>query len=1045
MAELPTVGGDEGTWGTILNDFLSVSINPDGTLSEGAVDTALGESGVVPGTYGDSSHVAQVVVNGAGIVTDATPVAITAAATGGLTAANNLSDVADAGTSRVNLSIPALSAVAAMATTNVSLSAPGATLDSYTLLTNDEILLTGQSTGSQNGVWTWNGASAALTRPHEYASGAVIKRGRTVQIANGTVFAGQIWVMAAPAAGLTIDTTTQTWTRGFANYYAPLANPAFTGTPTVNGSPFSSAPVAVIAASGDTTGATDLAAINAALAVARSNGSGTVKGVAGQTYYINGTLIVGSHTTLDMTHCTIVEAGATDFVMCWNYAQTAAATATDAAIVSSQNVVSTSLAASASIGQSVIITGAAASSNSNLVGLVSAVNQAQATLSGSLSTGSPITSIPVTALTYAIGAGNVVLVSGAHTQTFVTTGAAAAATSIPVTSLTPNFAYTAALTTITAPGTNLITFTNLDGSSLTAGTTIASGGTVNLYTRDINPRVVGGYWNKGSNVGGAGVQRHGISIHHADYPYIEPQSVTSTSTDSGHALDGADNRYSTYSCRDLNWQGSGLQVTGPMYGIDVPCLMGNTDDDFIALLGSDWPSAGSECSGNIVGVNIGFVDGTSTIANMFKIIAGAGNLCDGIRVSGSINGSTAGQNVAWVGDDASQATTTGGTYGFIDCGLLNATPAATFSLLALYSPVARHIKATLNYNNSIGGVNGVSVGGASSATIDHLEVAGDMVATSTVSGSATGCVVMANATPTITRLTLDKVRYTASTTLGGAILLFTTAATLTEVNMIACRMNDASQSGASYAIYSAAGAGNSTITRLNFIGGSCSGYSNLLQSHSTSNMLVTFSGGFECTGLGRVAQMYGGTITWVIAGLRLDSITNGAFYTNGATFVFYGDNLTTSGSFTLLTRAASETVSSWGPNLPFDVATLTGANGNAANNTNASSAPVGRVVHNGTNWIPVAPVNSVSTPTFANGTAAQLAQTLVRAMVYLTVGTAGTAMTIAIGPTSTPANTIVSSAVATSGQMYTIELPPGWYLKWSATTATIATQTAITY
>jgi hypothetical protein len=127
------------------------------------------------------------------------------------------------------------------------------------------------------------------------------------------------------------------------------------------------------------------------------------------------------------------------------------------------------------------------------------------------------------------------------------------------------------------------------------------------------------------------------------------------------------------------------------------------------------------------------------------------------------------------------------------------------------------------------------------------------------------------------------------------------------------------------------------------------------------------------------------------------------------------------------------------------VATLTGANGNAANNTNAASAPVGRVVHNGTTWIPIAPVNTVTTPTFANGTAAQLSQTLVRAMVYLTVGTAGTAFTLAIGPTSTPANTIVSSATATSGQMYSVELPPGWWLKWSATTATLATQTAVTF
>lgn len=32
MARLPTVGGDTNTWGTVLNDFLGVAHNADGTL-----------------------------------------------------------------------------------------------------------------------------------------------------------------------------------------------------------------------------------------------------------------------------------------------------------------------------------------------------------------------------------------------------------------------------------------------------------------------------------------------------------------------------------------------------------------------------------------------------------------------------------------------------------------------------------------------------------------------------------------------------------------------------------------------------------------------------------------------------------------------------------------------------------------------------------------------------------------------------------------------------------------------------------------------------
>ena len=83
------------------------------------------------------------------------------------------------------------------------------------------------------------------------------------------------------------------------------------------------------------------------------------------------------------------------------------------------------------------------------------------------------------------------------------------------------------------------------------------------------------------------------------------------------------------------------------------------------------------------------------------------------------------------------------------------------------------------------------------------------------------------------------------------------------------------------------------------------------------------------------------------------------------------------------------------------------------------------------------------TPTFASGTAAQLSDLTKDYLVYLQFGASGTALTVAIGPTSTPANTLISSETATLGQMLTIRLPAGWFLKWSATTATFTQQKAI--
>jgi hypothetical protein len=40
MARLPVVGGDSGNWGTILNDFLEVSLNADGTITPAALTAA---------------------------------------------------------------------------------------------------------------------------------------------------------------------------------------------------------------------------------------------------------------------------------------------------------------------------------------------------------------------------------------------------------------------------------------------------------------------------------------------------------------------------------------------------------------------------------------------------------------------------------------------------------------------------------------------------------------------------------------------------------------------------------------------------------------------------------------------------------------------------------------------------------------------------------------------------------------------------------------------------------------------------------------------
>lgn len=55
-------------------------------------------------------------------------------------------------------------------TTPVDIAAPGATIDGITLDAGDTVLLSGQTTGTENGFWVFHGATSAMTRADNWAS-----------------------------------------------------------------------------------------------------------------------------------------------------------------------------------------------------------------------------------------------------------------------------------------------------------------------------------------------------------------------------------------------------------------------------------------------------------------------------------------------------------------------------------------------------------------------------------------------------------------------------------------------------------------------------------------------------------------------------------------------------------------------------------------------------------------------------------------------------------------------------------------------------------
>jgi hypothetical protein len=181
------------------------------------------------GATGASGATGPIGATGTGTTGATGPVGATGAGTSGaLVASNNLNDVANAGTSRSNLQIPALTAAAAVATANVATLSGLNTYDGYTLVAGDTVLLIAQSTASQNGVWL--AASGSWTRPTEFATGLASK-GRSIAILNGTTYANTQWILDAPTAGITVGTTAQTWSVSTipSGEYVPIAGGTMTG------------------------------------------------------------------------------------------------------------------------------------------------------------------------------------------------------------------------------------------------------------------------------------------------------------------------------------------------------------------------------------------------------------------------------------------------------------------------------------------------------------------------------------------------------------------------------------------------------------------------------------------------------------------------------------------------------------------------------------------------------------------------------------------------------------------------------------------------
>jgi hypothetical protein len=93
---------------------------------------------------------------------------------------------------------------------NITLSGPGATIDGVSMSNGDRFLAAGQTTGTQNGIYVYNGSGSAATRATDADAAGEILDGTLVAVSEGT-YAGSQYIQTATPSGAP-GSWTMTWT-----------------------------------------------------------------------------------------------------------------------------------------------------------------------------------------------------------------------------------------------------------------------------------------------------------------------------------------------------------------------------------------------------------------------------------------------------------------------------------------------------------------------------------------------------------------------------------------------------------------------------------------------------------------------------------------------------------------------------------------------------------------------------------------------------------------------------------------------------------------
>lgn len=85
--------------------------------------------------------------------------------------------------------------VRAASTGNLNLASPGASIDGVSMSSGDRVLVKDQTTGSENGIYIWNGAASAMTRATDADANAEVTAGMAVFVSEGTANGDKAFVL----------------------------------------------------------------------------------------------------------------------------------------------------------------------------------------------------------------------------------------------------------------------------------------------------------------------------------------------------------------------------------------------------------------------------------------------------------------------------------------------------------------------------------------------------------------------------------------------------------------------------------------------------------------------------------------------------------------------------------------------------------------------------------------------------------------------------------------------------------------------------------